>query len=124
MDTKSSEALATCVDPLVTLFTEVDKHYPCRVLEGYRSPERQLELYNNGASKVKIGKHNKNKSEAADVAPMPINWNNVPAFYYFAGFVMGMAAAMKIRIRWGGDWDSDKDFEDQSFNDLVHFEAL
>jgi hypothetical protein len=29
---------------------------------------------------------------------------------------------MGIGLRWGGDWDSDKDFSDQNFDDLVHWE--
>ena len=40
----------------------------------------------------------------------------------FAGYVQGVAEQLGIKIRWGGDWDSDFDFKDQTFNDLVHFE--
>jgi peptidoglycan L-alanyl-D-glutamate endopeptidase CwlK len=27
-------------------------------------------------------------------------------------------------IRWGGDWDGDQDFRDQTFDDLAHFELI
>ncbi len=47
---------------------------------------------------------------------------NLCRFYYFAGFVMGTAAAMGVRLRWGGDWDGDTELDDQKFRDLVHFE--
>jgi hypothetical protein len=29
---------------------------------------------------------------------------------------------MNIKIRWGGDWDSDNIMKDQTFNDLPHFQ--
>jgi len=28
------------------------------------------------------------------------------------------------KLRWGGDWDSDKVFDDQNFDDLPHFELV
>ena len=37
-------------------------------------------------------------------------------------FVLFVYKKMKINVRWGGDWDSDLDFNDQKFLDLVHFE--
>jgi peptidoglycan L-alanyl-D-glutamate endopeptidase CwlK len=27
-------------------------------------------------------------------------------------------------VRYGGDWDGDKDINDQTFNDTVHFELV
>lgn len=47
---------------------------------------------------------------------------NLMRFYSFGGFVKGAAAAMGIGIRWGGDWDGDTFHDDQTFDDLVHFE--
>jgi hypothetical protein len=29
---------------------------------------------------------------------------------------------MDIPLRWGGDWDSDTEVNDNGFDDLVHFE--
>ena len=43
-------------------------------------------------------------------------------WYYFGGFVLGTAAQMGIDIRWGGDWDGDRDIHEQNFDDLVHYE--
>ena len=42
--------------------------------------------------------------------------------YAFGGFVKGVASQKGIKIRWGGDWDSDNDLHDQNFIDLPHFE--
>ena len=47
----------------------------------------------------------------------------VSRWYYFGGFVLGTAEEMEIDIRWGGDWDSDRKLEDQTFHDLPHFEV-
>jgi len=66
--------------------------------------------------------HNHHPSLAVDVAPYPIDWENTNRFFYLAGLVEGIAAMMGVKVRFGGDWDSDKDFSDQKFNDLVHFE--
>jgi len=29
---------------------------------------------------------------------------------------------MNVSVRWGGDWDSDGEIADNSFDDLVHVE--
>ena len=61
-------------------------------------------------------------SMAVDVAPCPIDWEDTKRFYHFGGYVKAWAHALDIKIIWGGDWDSDNDFRDQRFHDLVHFE--
>ena len=69
---------------------------------------------------------------AVDVAPYPIEWKNTKRFYHFAGFVKGAFRELQNsgeisknwKLRWGGDWDSDNDLDDQSFMDLVHFELV
>jgi len=121
---KSLKQLSTCHEDLQKLFNEVIKHIDCAVLEGHRGEEAQEEAVRTGKSKVHWpnGNHNKKPSLAADVAPWPIDWNDKDRFYYFAGFVKGIAATMGLTIRWGGDWDSDNDFKDQTFHDLPHFE--
>ena len=47
---------------------------------------------------------------------------NLARFYFFGGFVLGLAVSLGIKIRWGGDWDSDREILDQNFDDLPHFE--
>jgi peptidoglycan L-alanyl-D-glutamate endopeptidase CwlK len=119
---KSSDQLKTCHPDLQRLFEEVLKICDCSILEGYRTPEDQFIKFNLGRSKVKHGKHNFKPSLAVDVAPYPIDWENIEAFYYFGGLVKGLAHSLNIKICWGGDWDGDNDLKDQTFNDLVHFE--
>lgn len=47
---------------------------------------------------------------------------NLARFYFFGGFVLGLAISMGIKIRWGGDWNSNREIMDQNFDDLPHFE--
>jgi len=120
----SKTRLATCDERLQRLFNEVIQHYDMRILCGYRDKVAQTEAYESGASKVPWPKsmHNHHPSLAVDVAPFPIDWENTNRFFYQAGLVEGVARMMGLSIRFGGDWDSDKDFGDQHFNDLPHFE--
>ena len=120
----SQSKLTSCDLQLVVLFNKVIENFDCTVIEGHRSEQRQLVLYNEGKTRVKHSKHNFNPSLAVDVAPYPINWNDTNRFYMFGGYVLGIADDLGIGIRWGGDWDGDRDIHDQSFMDLVHFELL
>jgi peptidoglycan L-alanyl-D-glutamate endopeptidase CwlK len=137
--TTSTNRLSTCHKDLQTIFNEVIKSYDCIILEGHRSVERQQQLYKEGKSKIdgitKKGNHNYSPSLAADVAPYFTNdphvrWNDTTSFYLFAGYVLGVSDILykndviSHTLRWGGDWDSDKDIHDQTFNDLVHFELV
>jgi peptidoglycan L-alanyl-D-glutamate endopeptidase CwlK len=124
---KSLKALETCDERLQRLFKEVVKYWDCTVTEGKRTEEEQRHNVAVGASKTLDSKHVYplgKPSLAADVAPYPVKWKDYPRFYAFAGFVIGTAVAMGLKVRWGGDWDSDRDFSDQNFNDLVHFELV
>lgn len=123
---KSNNNLSSCDIRLVRLFTEVVKNYNCSILQGHRDKKTQEEYFNSGKSKVKYpnSKHNSYPSKAIDVAPYPIDWEDTNRFYHFAGYVKGIADRLGIKLRWGGDWDGDLTFSDQSFNDLVHFELL
>lgn len=123
---RSTEKLSTAHPDLQRLFNEVIKHVDCAVIEGHRGEAAQNEAVKHGMSKLKWpdSPHNKQPSQAVDVCPYPVDWTNFKAFYHFAGFVRGVAAQMGIKIRWGGDWDSDFDIADQRFFDLPHFELV
>jgi len=122
----SEARLDTCHDDLVKLFQVVVEFFDCSILEGYRSEEKQNLYYKQGKSKLKWpdGKHGRLPSQAVDAVPYPVNWDesDIVRFYYFGGFVKGVAAAMGVSIRWGGDWDNDTQTADERFKDLVHFE--
>lgn len=137
---------------LQLVFDLLMKHYPYLLLEVKRDPAYQDELFLKGATKLRgsnpSAKHCATPAKAIDAAPkqLPAKWGEIDyerlmklrgvefnrainqafkeraKFYHFAGFVMGFAKAHNIDLRWGGDWDNDQDFNDQSFDDLVHFE--
>ncbi len=107
-------------------------------MEGSRTQETQMEYYAQGKSKLdginKLSKHQVSEDQplsmAVDIAPYKIDWNDKNRFYFLAGIIKAVAAKLleegKIThaIRWGGDWDSDNNFKDQSFFDLPHFELI
>jgi len=86
-------------------------------------------------------------SKAIDIVPYPIpnKWGEIDLrdranikyqsrelaeFYFFAGHVMAVADELLRRgeithkLRWGGDWSSDNDLNDQTFFDLPHYEII
>ena len=120
----SRKRLNTCDEDLIFLFEEVVKYFDCSVLEGHRGKRLQNKYFKQGKSKLKFpeGNHNKKPSKAIDVVPYPISFADRERITYFAGFVKGMAAALGIPIRWGGDWNNNTEVEDNNFDDLPHFE--
>ena len=121
---RSQERLNTCDEDLIALFKEVVKYFDCSVLEGHRGEEKQNKYFNEGKSKLMYpkGRHNRKPSNAVDVVPYPVDWNDREQMTYFAGFVKGVAYKMGIPIRWGGDWNNNNDLKDNNFDDLPHFE--
>tara|TARA_R100000458_G_C8271043_1_gene245774 strand:+ start:953 stop:1342 length:390 start_codon:yes stop_codon:yes gene_type:complete len=121
---KSKERLATCDEKLQKVFNEVIKYVDCSVLEGHREKDRQNKLFEEGKTKVKYpnGRHNRYPSSAVDVTPYPVDWEDRERQTLFAGFVIGVASQMGIKLRWGGDWDMDFQVVDNRFDDFPHFE--
>jgi peptidoglycan L-alanyl-D-glutamate endopeptidase CwlK len=119
----SLEMLDTCDERLIKLALIVVAQVDCTVLCGYRGEADQNEAFRTGRSKLvwPFSKHNVSPSLAIDLAPYPIDWTDRERFYYFAGFVLGVAYSIDFPLRYGGDWDSDMDPEPGDF-DLVHFE--
>ena len=134
---KTSRArLETCDGRLQLLFERVVEKYDCTIVYGHRGKKEQNDAFKLGKSKLKYpsSKHNSVPSQAIDVSPwvelenVPgkygIPWGDLERFRHFSGYVLGMAHAMGLNIRWGGDWDQDMDYKNNSFNDLVHFELV
>jgi peptidoglycan L-alanyl-D-glutamate endopeptidase CwlK len=128
----SLDQLSSCHPDLQTLFSEVIKHFDCKVIEGHRNEEKQNKAFAEGKSKLMWphGKHNKLPSMAVDVVPCPIDWNDRERMTYFSGWVMGIARLLKDQgrishnVRWGNDWNNDTQVKDNNFDDLPHFELV
>lgn len=131
---RGSQAELEEVHPdLQKVLNEAIKLYDFTVLEGNRSIETQQRLYAQGRTAPgrvvtqidgvkKKGKHNYAPARAVDIVPYPIDWSNRERFMHMAGIVLATAHFLGVRIRWGGDWNRDDDFEDGW--DLPHFELL
>ena len=121
---RSRERLESCNSDLRMVFNEVIKSVDCSILEGHREKERQNQLFDEGKTKVLYpdGRHNDYPSNAVDVVPYPVNWEDRERMTLFAGFVLGVANQMGITLRWGGDWDQDFEVQDNKFDDFPHFE--
>lgn len=124
--------LATCHKDLQIIFHEVIKYFDCKIIEGFRNKEAQNKAYLEGKSKLQWpnGNHNFYPSNAVDVIPCPVDWNDRERMAYFAGWVMMCAKILKAQgkithdIKWGNDWNNDTHVKDNNFDDLPHFELV
>ena len=128
---RSTKNLDQCDQQLQDLFNTVIKYYDCSVICGWRNKKEQDAAFAEGKSQKEFpnSKHNVLPSSAVDVVPWfyekpHIRWNDKAKFYEFAGFVLGIAAMLGIKIRYGGNWDRDDELHDQDFYDLPHFELI
>lgn len=125
----SKTRLATCDPRLQRVFNAVlALGFDHSILCGERGQQEQHEAFLRGYSKkdYPASEHNKHPSRAVDAQPYPAHvgdrrWQQDCSF--FAGVVVGVAASMGIRIRWGGDWDQDRTTTDENgLVDMPHFE--
>ena len=111
------------------------------VVEGLRSLETQRGNVAAGRSQTMNSKHlmqDDGYAHAVDLYPHPINMQKVEEgdareisrFGVLNGLMQASARLMpqlpgerNMRIRWGGDWDSDGKTLDQKLYDAMHFEA-
>ena len=122
---RSKECYDTLNEKLQKVCDAVLKDWNCKIHWGFRTHEEQEKLFEEGATKAHFpdSLHNRYPSRAVDLTPYPVpEWEDIRTFDVFGGYVLGVAKTLGIGLRWGGDWDSDKDVHDQTFNDLMHFE--
>jgi peptidoglycan L-alanyl-D-glutamate endopeptidase CwlK len=90
------------------------------VVEGLRSLERQKELFAAARSRTLRSKHL--TGHAVDLAPMidldgdgksDVSWSRMH-FYPISDAMHAAAHALKVKLTWGGDW--------QTFVDMPHWE--
>lgn len=126
---RSNDKLETCHEDIARVMRTVIQWYDFSIICGIRLEEEQNEAYQKGYSKLQYPDSTHNaippeKSKGIDVAPYPIDWNDKRRFDILAGRIMMAADLLDIKLRWGGDWDSDDDLKDQAFHDVGHFETL
>lgn len=96
------------------------------VIQGYRGEAEQNKAHAEGKSNARYGqsKHNLKPSQAVDIVPYPLDWEDTNRFSLLAGVILAVSKAEGVDIRWGGDWDRDGNLADNKFNDLPHFELM
>ncbi len=112
---RSLKRLHECHPDLQKIALELIKELDVIVLCGHRGQEEQNAAYHDGKSKLKYphSKHNSTPSHAVDLAPYPIDWNNIPRFQHMCDRIKVIAHRLGINIRQGRDF---------SFRDYVHTE--
>jgi peptidoglycan LD-endopeptidase CwlK len=109
------------------------QHIDFQLIDGARTLQRQQALYRSGMSTLdganKRSKHQisklQPKARAFDFLPYPLpdnDWDNRPLFSIYAGFFIGIGWTKGIELTWGGDWDGDFLWRDQTFHDFPHLE--
>ena len=113
--------------------------YDITIVRAWSGEDVQNALYDDNKS-TKIfpdSRHNKSDdpnienpliiSDALDIAPYidgKIPWGDTHIFAYVVGCICVVANDRGVKIRWGGDWDSDGSTKDQSLMDWGHIELL
>ena len=108
------------------ILNEAIQYVDFTILETYRDRERQEQMFEEGRSTLRWphSKHNQNPSLAVDIAPYPIDWDDLTRFYRLMGLVQGLAWTKGIETRIGLDWDRDWDHKDNRWNDGPHIEIV
>lgn len=93
---------------------------------GKRTLEDQQKLFKEGKSKLD-GKKKKSYHQSGNAIDVVAYVNGEYTYdkrYYYGLAIHIIATAKRLghNLTWGGDWDGDWDLDDQTFNDLVHFE--
>lgn len=114
--TRSKRRLSGCDEKLQRILNEVIKESDFSVLCGHRGEAAQNKAYYSGHSGLKYprSKHNGYPSRAVDIAPWPIDWNDLNRFIALSELVKKEADKQDVEITWGGDW--------RRLVDMPHFE--
>ncbi len=123
---KSKAILATCHPKLIALCNTAIMRVDFSIISGWRGKEEQNELLAQGKSHLGFphSKHNKKPSMAVDLAPYPIDFNNIERFILLGGYLLGISVALEIKIRWGGNWSGTFQMEEQKLADYGHIELF
>ena len=108
----SAKRKSECHIDLQKVLDMAIKEYDFTILCGHRGEAEQNKAFKEGNSKLKFpnSKHNKSPSLAVDIAPYPIDWNNIDRFRELSIIIKRCAKEAGIKITWGGDWRTFKDY--------------
>lgn len=112
---KSRDRLNTCDIQLQVLCEAILQEMDITVLCGHRTKEEQDKAVADGYSKAAFpkSKHNSLPSKAVDIAPYPVDFNDIKRFQEMCKIVERIAQKLDIQITLGRDF---------SFKDYPHIE--
>lgn len=114
---RSVTLLATCHPDLRRVVEALwSEGVALHVICGHRGKAEQDRAFAEKKSKVRWpdSRHNSVPSEAVDLTPIPLDWNDVEAFDELAKLVIAKADQLGIPIKWGGHF--------RTLVDRPHFE--
>lgn len=118
---KHSLAMLKGVDPRLVHVCEMALQVmDFAVDDGVRTIEEQRVNIVRGKSWTMNSKHL--DGMAVDLHPVPLNWEDVEIFCVLAGVMKAAAHTQGIKLRWGGDWNSNYSTKDEGERDYGHFE--
>lgn len=82
-------------------------------LGGARTLDQQKDLVQKGASKTMKSRHliqSDGYGHALDLAPYPVDWNDIDRFMMMGSLMFRAAAQEGVILTWGGHWPSFKDY--------------
>lgn len=130
---RSIRVLAELSPGLVSVNESAIKHIDYSLIVGARTVEIQQRMFAEGKSKldgiINLSKHQITQEDplahAFDFIPAPFTgWYDRPVFTAYAHFIIGIGYEKGIKLRWGGDWDQDFRWTDQTFHDFPHIEEV
>lgn len=109
---RSLDNLAQCDERLQKVAKECIKTFDFTVIQGFRGEADQNKAFREGKSKLQwpASKHNRRPSHAFDATPVPLDWDDIKAFQAMGRAMKQAAHKVGVKITWGGDWKSFKDF--------------
>lgn len=115
---KSIACLSTCHPDLQAVCNELIKQYDFSVLCGRRGERDQNEAYKKGTSHARYpySAHNKTPSLAVDIAPYPIDWDNISRFnemiirFDTVANILRREGVISSEFVYGGKWAQLKDW--------------
>ena len=137
---RSAIIIKSCHPYFELILDKVVEIQDLTAISGYRDRAEQERLYTTNKSNLHYphSKHNflldgTPYSLAIDIIPyfpkqvqqqrtLKTVWEDKELWLWFAGVVQTVAFSQGIKLRWGGDWNQNRDFNDKNWNDLAHFE--
>jgi len=119
---KSKRLVAKLHPSLRAICEEAIKEIDFTVMDSTRGRAAQELAFRRGNSKAHFGDsaHNYEPAIAMDLAPYPVDFDNIQRFKDLAAVILRIAKAKGVKLRWGGDWNMDGSTSDGW--DFPHFE--